>query len=251
MKTFDAYILCTSPRSGSTLLCTLLRGSGAGCPDSHFHEPSLDAWLVYHDLRKADFSGREAALKAVFRSACVEGKGDSDIFGLRMQGHSFPFFREQLAALHPSASGDLARIEAAFGRTLLIHLTRENKLDQAISYVKAQQSGLWHRAADGAELERLSEPKEPFYDADAIAAQLVIFRDMDAAWSQWFASEAINPVRVTYDALATAPYAVLQRILEALGVAGHCDDQQTPPVAKLADEVNLEWARRFRAERKP
>lgn len=250
MRPFKSYVICTSPRSGSTLLCRLLSEAGtAGVPDSHFHAPSLDKWLGYYGFRNDDFSTRQDALKAVFKSAYERGKGASDIFGLRLQRQSFDFFTEQLSNLYPSLRDDKARIDAAFGKTFFVHLTRENKLDQAISYVKATQSGLWHRAGDGTELERLSEPKEPVYDASAIAAQLALSEQMETGWEAWFATEQIKPLRITYDELSAAPYAILGGVLNSLGLKCEPGDKVTPPVAKLADATNREWAERFQSER--
>lgn len=244
-----SYMICTSPRSGSTLLCRLLRQTGiAGFPESHFHAPALEKWQGYYGLREADFASRQDALGAVFKAAVERGKGESDVFGLRMQRHSFEYFVQQLRALYPVLGNDRSRVEAAFGDTLFIHLTRENKLDQAISYVKAEQSGLWHRAADGTELERLSAPKDPVYDAAAIAAQLAEMTQMEAAWEAWFEAECITPLRVSYADLAAAPYEALGRVLAALGLRCAPIGAATPPVAKLADSTNLEWAARFRAE---
>ncbi len=249
MKRFKAYVICTSPRSGSTLLCRLLRDTGiAGHPGSHFHKPSLSRWLEYYDLAPDARATQEDALKAVFAAAYAYGKGETDLFGLRLQRHSFDFFMQQLRSLHPSNSNDESRVEAAFGKTLFVHLTRENKLDQAISYVKAKQSGLWHMAPDGTELERLSEPKEPVYDAKAIAAQLNLSRKMDNEWANWFRTEGIEPLRVTYDDLSSDPHATLARILVALNLNAAPFANIPVPTAKLADATNQEWAARFRAE---
>jgi LPS sulfotransferase NodH len=46
MAKFDSYVICTSPRSGSTLLCKMLTSTGAaGKPDSYFFGTSLEEWL--------------------------------------------------------------------------------------------------------------------------------------------------------------------------------------------------------------
>jgi LPS sulfotransferase NodH len=249
MRKLQSYVICTSPRSGSTLLCRLLHEVGdAGLPDSHFHEPSLEKWLGYYGFRNDEFSTQKDALKAVFHSAYEHGKGAGQVFGLRLQRHSFSFFIEQLSILYPTIPDDKSRMEGAFGRTLFIHLTRENKLDQAISYVKAKQSGLWHKAPDGTELERLSEPEELVYDAAAIAAQLELSEKMEAEWEAWFANEQIKPLRITYDELSAAPYATLMRVLQALSLEHEPKAKVTPPVAKLADATNQEWAERFQSE---
>lgn len=249
MKPFESYVICTSPRSGSTLLCRLLSEVGnAGLPDSHFHEPSLNEWLSEYGFGISEFNTRREALSAIFRAALEHGKGKSNVFGLRLQRHSFDFFIEQLRVLYPSLPDDKSRIEAIFGKTLFIHLTRENKLDQAISYVKAQQSGLWHSAPDGTEIERLSEPQAPTYDPTAIEAQLRLSEQMDKDWQSWFLSEGINPVRITYDELSAEPYRTLGGLLKELGLEQGPRVEVTPPTAKLADATNREWAERFRSE---
>ncbi|NIZ60761.1 sulfotransferase [Sedimentitalea sp. CY04] len=249
MSLFQSYVICTSPRSGSTLLCRLLRESGVvGRPGSHFHEPSIEKWLGYYGFRKSQFCTRKQALTAVFQSAFEHGKGESNTFGLRLQRHSFSYFTEQLGILHPSLPDDKSRIEAVFGNTLFVHLTREDKLDQAISYVKAKQTGLWHMAPDGTEIERLSEPNEPIYDSVAISAQLDLFEKMEAEWKEWFNRECIDSLTITYDELSAAPYEILARVLKALGSEYEPSGEITPPTAKLADVINQEWAEKFRSE---
>ena len=93
------------------------------------------------------------------------------MFGLRLQRHSFDFFTQKLAILHCRLSSDAQHFQAAFGRTLFVHLTRRDKVEQSISYFMACQTGLWHAAPDGTELERLSPAQKPVYDADEIRAR--------------------------------------------------------------------------------
>lgn len=134
MPKFDSYVICTSPRSGSTLLCKLLAATGiSGNPGSYFHRPSIAEWLAYFEPA-ADASRPEADILAtIFRAAIAKGSGDTSMFGLRLQRHSFDFFVQKLAVLHPERSSDLQRIEAAFGQTLFLHLTRLDKVEQAVS----------------------------------------------------------------------------------------------------------------------
>jgi LPS sulfotransferase NodH len=248
---YDSYIICTSPRSGSTLLCKLLAATGrTGNPDSHFHEPSLASWLESFALSRADFASEREALSAVFEAARRYGTGDTGLFGLRLQRGSFDFFMQQAGILYPNRKSDLERIQAAFGKTLLIHLTRANKLDQAISCVKAEQTGLWHRAPDGTELERLSAPREPFYDAAEIARHLAEFAAFDAAWKDWFEREKVRPLQLSYDELALDPAGVLARVLDELGLDRAMARNIGAPVARLADATNRLWADRFLEERK-
>ena len=247
---YDSYIICTSPRSGSTLLCKLLAETGkSGNPNSHFHNPSLASWLETYGFHNSDFSTEQDALGAIFDAALARGTADTGIFGLRMQRASFDFFMQQTAVLFPGLQSDAERIQAAFGHTLLIYLTRPNKLDQAISRVKATQTGLWHVAADGSELERESEPKEPHYDADAISYHLAELSELDDAWRAWFERERLKPLVISYDELSNNPRMTLGVILNELGLEYNTPQSTISPTKKLADEVSRIWAERFLADR--
>jgi len=247
---YSAYMICTSPRSGSTLLCKLLAATGvAGNPGSLFHEPSLSGWLDYYGLKDDETSSEPDKLKTVFKAALDKGKGRTALFGLRMQRKSFPFFSAQLKKLHPGLSGDVRRIEAAFGRTLFIHLTREDKLAQAVSFVKAEQSGLWHKAPDGTELERLSEPVEPVYDAAKIGRHVETMTAHDRDWEAWFGSQGLEPLRITYDSLSADPEKQLSRIFTCLRLDPDAAKGIAPPVARLSDAVNRDWMERYRTDK--
>ncbi len=246
---YSSYMICTTPRSGSTLLCTLLEATGAaGRPGSHFHTPDLDRWLEVYALAEVAFASEREKLAAIFDAARKRGCDETGMFGLRMQRGSFPFFIEQVGRLHPECSDDRSRLEAAFGPMLFLHLSRADKLDQAISRLKAEQTGLWHKAADGTELERVAPAQPLVYDRDAIARHLDELSALEAAWEAWFAEAGIDPLIVTYDGLAQDPTGSLAMILRALGRDPALAQGIAPPVAKLADATNRDWADRFRKE---
>ncbi len=248
-RPYESFVICTTPRSGSTLLCKLLAATGqSGNPNSHFHVPSLDGWLKAYGLNRTEFPTERDAVAAVFMLAQEKGRGDTGLFGLRLQRPSFDFFIRQVDMLYPGLSNDRARFRAVFGRTLFVYLSREDKLEQAISHVIATQSGLWHRAADGTELERLSPPKDPVYDAVQIANDMADLQAQDTAWRDWFEKEGLQPLRLTYRALADDPARELGRVLTQLGLDGEIAHCITPPVAKLANATNESWAKRFRSE---
>ena len=222
--------------------------AGAGTPESYFHQPSLESWLTRYGLDAVQFAHPRLALRAVIDAASRAGRGAGWKFGLRLQRQSFGFFVEQLRVLKPTLQTDKARIEATFGRTLFIHLTRLDKVDQAVSVVKAQQSGLWHKAPDGTEIERLRAPQKLVYDAGALKAEFEEFVQADADWCSWFDAENIQPLVISYEALSSDPYKELARVLRALGLDYSPTDQTALPVAKLSDAINRDWAARFRAQ---
>jgi len=243
---FHSYVICTSPRSGSTMLCKLLEATKiAGNPGSLFHKPSIDAWLDYYDLDASVYASRQETLQGIFEAARVRGRGETEVFGMRLQRGSFAFFMAQLDFLYPGSPSDVERIEAAFGRTLFIYLTRDDKLDQAISYIRAEQTGLWHRRADGTELERQVVQREDGYDRAAIKSQISEFAEYDTAWRTWFDKQSVEPLEISYERLASEPQSTLTKILQALGANAMFARDVPVQTAKLADETSGEWRRRF------
>ena len=142
---YKSYIICTSPRSGSTLLCKLLTNTNVdGVPNSYFHKPSLTNWTEVHGIAPNCLANRSKTLEAVLKKAQKTDTAETGVFGLRLQGGSLNYFMDQLKLLHPELNSDVDRLNATFGETAFIFLSRKNKLEQAISCVKAMQTGLWH-----------------------------------------------------------------------------------------------------------
>lgn len=217
----------------------------AGKPDSYFFGTSLEEWLDDLGIVPEETADEREILKAAFRAAHVKGRNGTGVFGLRMQRHSFELFCEKLAILHPGRSTDRERFRQAFGSTLFLHLTRPDKIGQAVSYLKAQQTGLWHVAPDGSELERLALHREPRYDREEIRACVETMSAYDRDWNDWFVREGIEPLRISYDDLSADPIGTLRHILDHLGLGQAAADGVTPGVRKLADSTNREWADRY------
>ncbi len=194
------------------------------------------------NMSDADYGA--AYLKAVINT----GKSGTGIFGLRLMRENLEDLSALIDPVFPRLPSDKARLEAAFGNILYIHLAREDKLAQAVSMVKAEQTGLWHIAPDGTELERLAPPKDPKYDFDRIARKVAKLEQYDAAWISWFDRQGIEPLRIGYEHLSANPAAALTLICDALGVPAPDPDTVRPGVAKLSDEISADWMRRYRLD---
>lgn len=185
---------------------------------------------------------------AYLRAAKAAGRGSSDIFGMRLMRNHLRDLLAMIDMVFPGLPSDRARLEAAFGHSLYIHLTRDQKLAQAVSMVKAEQTGLWHMAPDGSELERLAPPQEPAYDFDRIDTTLATLERQDAAWRRWFDEQCIEPLRIEYEGLSANPADTLASICRALDVPAPAADQVRPGVARLSDATSLDWMHRYRLQ---
>ncbi|MEM7632318.1 MAG: Stf0 family sulfotransferase [Pseudomonadota bacterium] len=237
-----AYILCTAPRSGSTMLCGMLAATGvAGAPQSFFHRPDPTSWARGLDLPE------DATLDQILRA--VRATATDGLTGIRLQQHSFAFLMNALAEYGAS---EPARIAAAFGPTRYVWLRRQDTLAQAISLLRAEQTGLWHRNADGSAREELDPTRDDGYDAQAITDQIAAFDAANRAWRDWFTAHRITPHTLTYEALVADPQTSLAGVLRHLGIAPERSEdiaQRTPvPTKKLADATSDTWSARYHAD---
>ncbi|TPL86746.1 Stf0 sulfotransferase [Mesorhizobium sp. B2-3-14] len=243
---FDAYIICGTPRTGSTLLCKLLAATGTtGDPHSFYRRQDVSEWAEEWNLPPRDTMGELEFQLAYLNAAIDAGKGGTEIFGLRLMRENLDELSAILDRIFPGLASGKARFERAFGRVLYVHLSRENKLAQAVSLVKAEQTGLWHVAPDGTEIERVGSPGEPRYDFQRIRDEVAELEAYDSAWNTWFAEQDITPLRIGYERLSSSPAATLISICQALGVQSPNTGDVKPGVAKLADATSLDWMRRY------
>ena len=228
------YMICATPRSGSTLLCALLRASGvAGWPESWFRAADRADWAV--EWRAAPgFGGYLAAAR-------VAGRHAGSVFGLRMMGENLGDLLGDLAVMIPLPTGDRQRLSDALGVTQYIHLYRRNLVAQAVSRLRAEVSGIWHPG-----IEEAAQPVQPSYDFAAIRGFVGAARAENAGWERWFSTQGITPLKVDYEDLAADPAGVAGRVLDHLGLtAAH---RLTAPNRRMADATSALWAARFRAE---
>jgi LPS sulfotransferase NodH len=244
------YIICATPRSGTTLLTDLLTDTGAaGRPDSFFRRQSMrDYWARYFKLPAAHWGAKHEFDRSYLSAVLDYGTSGTSVFGMRLMWESVDDLLTRLDFYYPDLPSNHARLSAAFGEARYLHLSRQDKIAQAVSRLRAEQSGLWHRHADGSERERLNPDRAPVYDAAALSEIAARMVQQDAAWTSWFAQAGIEPVRLTYEALAADPRTVLAGVLTSLGLDPAIAEHVNPRTAKLAEEESQKWISRFRRE---
>lgn len=234
------YILCATPRSGTTLLCALLTASGvAGVPRSYFRRESRAGLRSELGVQGSGFG---PFLDAVRRAGTQGGR-----FGLRLMAETRNELLAELRGLYGPAP-DGALLDRALGSMRYIHLSRQDIVAQAISRLRAEQSGLWHRWDGGGEVLAPTRPGGEVYDGPALADHLRRLRDWDAGWQNWFAAHHITPLSLTYEGLAADPQASLAQVLAFVGADPALAADVAVSNRKLADATSADWAARFRAE---
>ena len=235
----DSYLICATPRSGSTLLCGLLRSTGvAGRPESYFRIPDEAAWAESWRIPR-DRAGR-FDYRDYVRAAIAAGSTENGLFGARVMWGTVAEMVTRLGAVHPTrGSTDHDVLSRAFGRIQFVHLWREDSVAQAVSWVRAEQTSRWQHgdlAAPGRGL---------CFDFAEISACVQKIRQHHEGWRDWFAAMDLEPHVLTYEALVDDMPGATRDILDFLGT--RFDGDIAPAHQRLADEVNAEWIGRYRA----
>lgn len=233
-------MICTSPRSGSTLLCTLLRATRvAGWPESWLYGPSIGDWAKRMELPE------DTPFRDIVAGVLDKGRAGGSVFGLRQQWPSFPLLCSTLERERPETTAR-GRLEGALGPLRYVYLKREDKVEQAVSLIRANQTGIWHRNADGSIYERKDPSGEDGFDANAIEEQARQLTCYDECWSAWFDAEKITPLRLTYDDLSSNPNGTLALVLDWIGIDPSHANGITAPTRRLADAKSKDWVRRVK-----
>ena len=132
-----------------------------------------------------------------------------------------------------------------FASTLLhpryVYLTRADRLRQAISLVRAGQTGRW-RSMD-------SSSKPAAYDAEAISGAIRFLEEDSRNWEQFFERNMLHPCHVSYEDLTSNRPAAIEALLKRLG-----HDLPLPVSApqpkheRQSDGQTEEWVQRYLLE---
>jgi LPS sulfotransferase NodH len=180
------------------------------------------------------------------RAVITAGTTDNGVFAARIMWGTLDEVVDKLKPVFPDVAGsDLDLLNRAFGNTRFIYLQREDVLAQAVSWLRAEQGDVWVETYDS----QPEKPKqEPHFDFDRIHELIEEIGQHNKAWQDWFASVDVEPYAVRYEDLDADPVGVTQGILKFLGLdllAGH---KIASMHRRLADDLNTEWAKRYKAE---
>lgn len=209
------YLICSTARSGSNLLCDLLENTGvAGSPMEYLDLNHMDAWC-----RRRAAPGLE--IEAYLADLEHTRTSPNGVFAIKAHA-------PQVKRCFRDPQAFLKRFDA------LIYLRREDKLGQAISLYRAGLTGMWtsrHEAVDTGE-----KPSAEF-DPYSITVALKTTLDDDRDWSRMFADGGVPVIAIRYEALAERPAAVLERIFERLDIAERPSSWPEPSLRKQRDET--------------
>jgi LPS sulfotransferase NodH len=247
-----SYLVCATPRSGSTLLCEALRETGvAGNPLEFFEAvpetgvprrpldylaglEDADALALvagapphrpppYSDVR--DVERYEQHLERVREW----GTSENGVFGAKIMWAHLQDLGRRLGA------GDLhALADALFDTPQLVWVRRADTVRQAVSLWRAMQTQSWRA-------ENESATGEPRYSYPALRHLVELLAAHDAAWERFFAPTGERVLVLTYEDVAADLGTAVRRTLAHIGVEA-AERGAFPVMRRQADERSDAWA---------
>jgi trehalose 2-sulfotransferase len=263
------YLVCATPRSGSTLLCEALEGTGvAGRPREYFEalketgiprRPREYFWglrspevlrLLPHDAELDRDSERVASwsrddygrhLDAAMRA----GTTSNGVFGAKLMWGYFDDFLGLMRGIPRfGGMGDGSLLNAAFPELRYVFVSRSDKVRQAVSLWRALQTWVWRQADGPAADARVAD--RAVYSFDAIDYLLDQLRRHEDAWRGFFFRIGQEPLSVLYEEVAGNLDGTVERVLSALDVERPSGSSSlTHSMTRQADELSESWVQNY------
>jgi len=283
MQPHRSYIVCATPRSGSTLVCHALEETGvAGRPEEYFEalrhsgrprrpeeyfvgaeDPSIRDHLGERafgsELPPRSPLWSRAAYDRYLEWAFEAGTTPNGTFGAKLMWGYFGDFVSLLRNVPDYRDVPLAQLlPAVFPGLTFVRVVRANKVRQAVSLWKAVQTATWREDQASAKAASLEEngsaPYRSFIEGHrpqlrfhykAIAHLLEQILIEEASWDAFFEHSGIEPVLVLYENFAADYETSTLRLLERLGLSPPEGFEFEPRMKRQSDRVNDDWVKRY------
>jgi trehalose 2-sulfotransferase len=277
-----SYLVCATPRSGSTLVCQALKETGvAGRPEEYFEalrhsgrprrpeeyfEGVDDRSLLDHlgergvgdDPPQRSPLWSRAAYDRYLDWAKEAGTTPNGVFGAKLMWGYFGDFVSLLRNVPAYSSLSLAELlPEVFPDLRFVRVIRANKVRQAVSLWKAVQTATWRQedASSGGGVSDSGDAPYKSFLADhrpqlrfhfaAIEHLLNQVLIEEAHWDAFFEHAQIKPTLVLYENFAADYEHATLNVCERLGIELPDDLEIEPRMKSQSDGINDDWTRRY------
>ena len=252
MKTQRLLVIASVERTGSTLLCSILRGTqAAGAPEEYLNIQTknfarLRKMVGAPKLRLSQLpmalarlaTGRypwkdissfsQVSFRDYLLAVARERTTPNGVFGVKMHWNQY-----KRHMLDLGFDVNVWEVPVCW-----VRITRENELRQAISFVRAAQSESWN--------SNMQVVREPIYDAEAIISALNRITEENTRWDTYFAEKGIVPLHITYEQLIQNMDSTVRKVMAFID--SPVDVVPAPQTKKQSESTSRQWAERFVTE---
>jgi LPS sulfotransferase NodH len=237
MQPHTSYLVCGTPRSGSSLLCEALTNTGiAGRPEEYFQPANEIIWK-----ERWGISTYVEYLAHTIKQ-CTTPNG---VFGAKMMWGYFDHFLQHLYQMPDYKKRRMpvhTMLQAIFPNLHYIWIRRRHILRQAVSQAKAIQTNRWVDRGESSGMAAC-KPEFSFMQIDFLVQEI---KAHNAAWRRFFAEHHIQPLVIVYEDFVVRYEETVREALQHLGIADAEALEVTPvSMKKQADEQSEQWVLRY------
>jgi LPS sulfotransferase NodH len=233
-------IICTSPRTGSSLLSYGLQDTGlAGHPTEYFG-PTGEAAFAKEFGLSGDYS-----LRGYLRAMAVETASENGVLAVKLFMAHLTHLLRRARKEFGSELTESELLEECFPNPKFIFLRREDLVHQAVSFMKAINT--FQFESGHASLATGWDPEAFTYsDFSKITTYVETFRYQEREWREFFERNRISPHEVLYEDLASDYQRVVLTALASLGIAPPAGlALPQPRIAKQSDAATERIVARY------
>lgn len=230
-------LICTHPRSGSTLLGEALYfAGGLGCPLEYFHRGFRPSLAARWNARTLAAYVRAVHHKRTDRTGMLSVKlfwGDVEALAAELDPIRFgDLAGRPTGDMDMSTYREIASLLAPiFPNPEFVHLERKDRVRQAVSGLTASQTGVFRIVPSmGSKVAKA----EPEYDFTRIASLVAASDYCHQHWRNFFDATGASPISLTYEGLASDYSGNIQRLFDALGCSA------SPPSIRMKRQSDSE-----------
>ncbi len=194
-----SFVVCSVPRTGSTLLCQGLWDLGtAAMPAEYFNDRYIKRltrrWgcrtlgvrlrLAYRRSRSGHLLRSEKFLRSYIARLLEQRTASYGLFGVKLHHDQ-----------HMNELGGMP-LHEILPDPRFVYITRENRLRQVVSLARARQTNRFRGSDTSDVVER--------YDLDLMRSCKRKLEAQERGWEDYFATWGIEPLRVTYEQVVDA-----------------------------------------------
>jgi trehalose 2-sulfotransferase len=243
-----SYIICSTGRSGSTLLCkTLEKSSFCGHPDEFFH----------HKLIKPIQKSKDPDYFIDYCNSIYEkGLTSNGIFGIKMHWWQlFDFLKLARQISIFANKRDVEILNSIFPNLKFIYIWRRDMSKQAISTVIALQTKQWVNPTEnqGEREEILSTTDNNVrFQPLNIYKWEQSFEDQNRRWRNFFQDNALPYYEIVYEDFIPSFDRKMEEVIDYLEVdRSLLSDKFEMAIKKQGNDINKQFLQRYQAIPKP
>lgn len=244
-----SLLICTTPRSGSTYFANTLRSAGCfGMPEEWLHPYNYEPLLARKGLTP------EVPVRTLINCIWERATTDNGVFAVKTMWDRFEILLQKAREEYENSGTlrgsvpdrlDWPCVRDLFPDSRIILLTRRDRVGQAVSYIRAHQTGVWHRieGSKAGVVDTIPNGQQRnYFDPAFIKLIMDNFAWQEESWRKLFWLECIKPLEIEYESFVQNKSVVVRQVAALMGISTDAVNDAVEVANKpVHDTLNKQW----------